>query len=393
MKLLPDPTWLRLGLQSCPDPDSWGKDVGVVVIDYLKPHPTIRHLGKRLQYVTVNDDLAVTCSDIFSKEHEETHPKYEHGLKSLLLLAHKPIDIDGKSYVGLAPAATYVVLNTFRPELLGPGIKWILERKDEWNLRIVLSTAWHTPPQRWVVNTKHKPVVQALAPALEAGLLVVSHNGNTRTINELPPIDYLSVGGYDDQGSSDPRDHRPHPDEPWGRNGDGHLRPDVLAPRMHLPIPYCEAGDEPKRLSYFGGTSGASTMVAGLCAYIASLFPKLDNLIIEHALIEGGHHLTGYENPAPCVHAAHTLGILKQGFAAPLPKSSLPHIHVADPKTSLSSEDDVERALSLSVLEASGLHIDHLSEYPSHDFWRFGEKLDEARSLPGEFLLVATKER
>ncbi len=47
----------------------------------------------------------------------------------------------------------------------------------------------------------------------------------------------------------------------------------------------------------------------------------------------------------------------------------------------------------ITALVASGLHINHLSEYPSHDTWRFGEKLDEARSLPGEFLLVATKER
>ena len=46
----------------------------------------------------------------------------------------------------------------------------------------------------------------------------------------------------------------------------------------------------------------------------------------------------------------------------------------------------------ITALASSGMRINQLSEYPSHDTWRFGDRLDEARSLPGEFLLVATKE-
>ena len=46
----------------------------------------------------------------------------------------------------------------------------------------------------------------------------------------------------------------------------------------------------------------------------------------------------------------------------------------------------------ITAIVSSGLRINHFSEYPSYESWRFGDKLEEARSLPGEYLLIATKE-
>ena len=45
----------------------------------------------------------------------------------------------------------------------------------------------------------------------------------------------------------------------------------------------------------------------------------------------------------------------------------------------------------ITALASSGLRIDHLSEYPSRARWRFGDSLEEAKSLPGTYLLTATK--
>ena len=45
----------------------------------------------------------------------------------------------------------------------------------------------------------------------------------------------------------------------------------------------------------------------------------------------------------------------------------------------------------ITALASSGLRIDHLSEFPSTARWRFGDDLDRFASLPGTYLLTATK--
>ena len=46
----------------------------------------------------------------------------------------------------------------------------------------------------------------------------------------------------------------------------------------------------------------------------------------------------------------------------------------------------------VTALARAGLRIDLLEEYPSEADWRFGALLAAVRRLPGEFLLVATRE-
>ena len=47
----------------------------------------------------------------------------------------------------------------------------------------------------------------------------------------------------------------------------------------------------------------------------------------------------------------------------------------------------------ITALVSSGLSIDHLSEYSSGARWRFGDNLEETKSLPGTYLLTATKSK
>ncbi|MBU5354150.1 hypothetical protein KQI74_17820 [Paenibacillus barcinonensis] len=60
---IPDPTWARLGFLEPPNFDTSGQDVGIIIIDRLKPHPALRHLGHRLKYITVQPDLSVHCNE------------------------------------------------------------------------------------------------------------------------------------------------------------------------------------------------------------------------------------------------------------------------------------------------------------------------------------------
>ena len=47
----------------------------------------------------------------------------------------------------------------------------------------------------------------------------------------------------------------------------------------------------------------------------------------------------------------------------------------------------------VTSLCAAGLRIELLEEMPSQALYRFGENLDETAGLPGEFVLVASKDR
>jgi SAM-dependent methyltransferase len=47
----------------------------------------------------------------------------------------------------------------------------------------------------------------------------------------------------------------------------------------------------------------------------------------------------------------------------------------------------------VTALAQAGLRIERLDERPSQQGWRFGDKLDEVARIPGEYLLVARKDR
>ena len=62
-----EPTWKRLGFSDIPDLDRSGKDVGIVILDMIRPHSKIRHLNKRLKYIIVNDDFSITSREPIEK--------------------------------------------------------------------------------------------------------------------------------------------------------------------------------------------------------------------------------------------------------------------------------------------------------------------------------------
>lgn len=335
----PDPTWERIGFTEPPYRLRAGRGVGIVVIDTISPHHLLRHLKDRLKYVTVHNDLSVTSQDIADEASDEVSVQGEHGLMSILALAHEPFELQGRIHAGIAPAAFFIVLNhgAFKAgegERLRRGVEWLLERKEEWNIRIHVSMGWHALDKSvYLKPTRENTTVQALASAVEAGVLIVCSNGNTRLGNNMPPIDYVAVGGYDDRGQANRQLHVPYPDEPYGRNGDGHVRPDVLAPRVYLTLPFCEAKPKNGMVSYYSGTSGASILVAGIAACILSEYPHLKPETLKAFLVAYGEPLVGYENPAPRVNAANVLRALSEGETAksPVPVKAAPTVNLIDP--------------------------------------------------------------
>ncbi|WP_339265310.1 S8 family serine peptidase [Paenibacillus sp. FSL W8-0187] len=357
MSKLPDPTWARLGFPEAPDFTESGKNIGIVIIDKITPHPAIQHLGDRLKYVTVHDDFSITCQNIaLEKPVDHDDASGEHGLMTLLALSHKSFVVQGKTHIGIAPAAHYIVLNhgafrTGEGERLKAGIEWIMNKQKEWNIRIILSTGWHAlDHQVYLKSTRKNSTVQALASAVRSGVLVVCSNGNTRTANILPPRDYLAVGGYNDRGLAEHHNHLPFPDEPYGRNAEGHFRPDVLAPRVYLTVPFCEFNKKADIVSYYWGTSGAATLVTGVAAYLMSVFQGLDATTLRSALTAYGDRIDGYDNLAPRINVTKAKTAIELGLITNQPQETLPSLQIRHTLKELHSQDDTKRAVALSTL-------------------------------------------
>ncbi|KPC76886.1 hypothetical protein ADL26_04460 [Thermoactinomyces vulgaris] len=339
--MIVEPTWKRIGLRE-PLEENSGKGIGIIILDYIVPHISLHHLKGRVKQVKVHKDLTITCSDVFEEPlTEKVTRDTEHGLMVLSLLAHQSLEFKGNLYSGLAPSANFIFLPTSKPDRIKAGLEWILDQ--DWNARILLNL-WVPQPFGWMSPTNQDIDVQAMQPALDAGLLVVAAGGNSKALNNLHPNSFFVVGGFNDKGVNEKSRYEQHPSASYGLNGDGYWRPDLLAPYTYLPLPSLTG----EGLNYFGGTCGASTVVAGLCAYLMSIMPELTPNDIRNALTEVGDVIEDF--PAPIVNGDKAIQLLKEGYRNSKPPSTEPLVKVTDENQSILSKNPLERALSLTML-------------------------------------------
>ncbi|TCS95770.1 hypothetical protein [Hazenella coriacea] len=245
--MIVEPSWKRIGLSQPLDKRS-GQGIGIIILDEITPHVSLRHLKGKIKRVKVHKDFSITCSDVLKEPLTKEVDKYtEHGLKLLSLLAHQPMKFKENMYSGLVQSAHFIFFYASQPERRKKGLEWILQQ--DWNVKICLNLS--VPQERgWMSPTKEDLNVQALQPVLDAGLMVIAAGGNSKVHNNLHPKSFFVIGGFDDSGSSDQRSYKQHPSVSFGLNGDGHWRPDLLAPYTYLPLPSLTSGG----LDYFGGT-------------------------------------------------------------------------------------------------------------------------------------------
>ncbi|KAA0563461.1 S8 family peptidase [Bacillus sp. CH30_1T] len=313
-----EPIWRRLGFPEAPDVNTSGKGIGIIILDDIIPHKLVYHLGSRLKQVKVGDDLGVTCMDVTSQNIKPINRSVEHGMMTLQLLAHLPLKFYNHSHVGLVPAANFIMLSENEPEKIETGLKWILKRRNKWNIQILLNLL--VPNTREIGSmkpTSRDPFLQSMQPAIQEELLIIAANGNTKAHNNLHPTEFFTVGGYDDTGVSDSNKHKPHPAVPWGINGDGYFRPDILAPFTYLPIPFCESNESNRVLSYFGGSCGAAALVTGIFAHLLSKYPHLNHHQIKSLLIHNGCLMQDYESPVPKIAVGKVIRHIVEGVNVP----------------------------------------------------------------------------
>lgn len=357
-----EPSWMRLGFAQPPGQQS-GQGVGIIIIDDISPHPALKHIGQRLKHVVVADDLSVTCRDIADETFDPcVFEQGEHGLMTVFTLAHQPFYDNGFRHIGIASAGNYVVLShgAYRDgegKRLKRGVDWILEHSPEFNIRVILSLGWHAQDNTVLLErTTFNSTVQALRSAIEQDILVVCGNGNSNISTIMPPIDYFAVGGYNDRGMSDRTQHDEYPGELFGFNGDGHFRPDIRAPRTRVAIPYCEGEPNEGNLSYYTGTSAASTLVAGVCMHLLTRFPWISPRILRNALVDSGDPLQGDSNVAPRINVQRAIeSILRGKKSCEIPTDPI-----------IDTTGIVERAVHLSrIIRKKGCTRNELWEHSS----------------------------
>jgi serine protease AprX len=158
-------------------------------------------------------------------------------------------------YRGIAPDAGLVLVKIGRTgripdEHIERGLQWILDHREEYNIRIVNISAGGDFEQTYFESSLCKTVERAVGE----GLIVVCAVGNAGMAPGhpvLPPASSpsaISVGGLDDQNSLD-RARRGMYRSSYGPTIDGLQKPEVIAPGIWVAapiLPHTPTADEAK---------------------------------------------------------------------------------------------------------------------------------------------------
>jgi SAM-dependent methyltransferase len=127
--------------------------------------------------------------------------------------------------------------------------------------------------------------------------------------------------------------------------------------------------------------------------------PDLDRwaATIVRALRPGGRLLLAEEHPvAGCLWIEDDqLQITADYFGRGTPdcRAGWSHFPGAEDAGEMKAEFSWPLGDVVTALAQAGLRIERLTEYPSVESWRFGNQLEQVAQLPGEYVLIARKDR
>jgi serine protease AprX len=243
------PTPLRLNA----DERFTGRGVTIAFLDsgfYAHPdltQPNDRILAYHNIFDPVADLQALQKGDVASW----------HGMMTSVVAAGNGFLSDG-FYRGIAPDSNLVLVKIGRTgripdEHIERGLKWILDHREEYKIRIVNISAGGDFEQTYFQSSLCKTVERAVSE----GLIVVCAVGNAGMAPGhpvLPPASSpsaISVGGLDDQNSLD-RARRGMYRSSYGPTIDGLQKPEVIAPGIWVAapiLPHTPTADEAKLYS------------------------------------------------------------------------------------------------------------------------------------------------
>jgi serine protease AprX len=165
-----------------------------------------------------------------------------HGMMTSVVAAGNG-SLSNGFYRGIAPDANLVLVKIGHtrgiPEAnIERGLKWVMEHREEYGIRIVNISAGGDGQQSYLYNSLSQTVEQAI----KEGLIIVCAVGNAGHEPEhpvYPPASSpsaIAVGGLDDRNSLD-RAKRGMYRSSYGPTIDGLQKPEVIAPGIWVPAP------------------------------------------------------------------------------------------------------------------------------------------------------------
>jgi serine protease AprX len=257
-------------------PNAWnanatGKGVGIALVDSgVTPGPDF---GTRLVQVRLDGQVG-SLDDVVG-----------HGTLVAGVAAGR--SADGR-FIGVAPEATIYALNVYRPEGTRTGdvvtaLKWVYDNAHLYNIRVVNLSLAENVTGSYTSSDLDLAVERLWAE----GVLVVVSAGNhgAGQIDYAPANDplALTVGAFDDLGTTGPGDDILTTFSSGGLTVDGYSKPELLAPGRHvasdLPAGSLLAAQAPLAnlvspgYARISGTSFSAPQVAGAAAIAFQTHP------------------------------------------------------------------------------------------------------------------------
>jgi serine protease AprX len=332
-----------------------GRDITIAFLDsgfYAHSdltEPVNRIVAYHSIFTPVDDSTLLQTTDVASW----------HGMMTSVVAAGNGFLSDGL-YRGIAPNANVVLVKIGKsgriPESnIEAGLRWVLEKKDEYGIRIVNISAGGDFEQSYLHNSLCKLVEEIVA----AGLVVVCAVGNAGLAPGhpvLPPASSpasIAVGGLDDQNSLD-RARRGMYRSSYGPTIDGLQKPEVIAPGIWVAAPILPHTP----------TAGEAVLYATLDAAADS---ELRAIIVAHRGVD--HDLDeAADLPVPLLRQLITIK-LREGnvinqhykfvdgtsFAAPIVASIVACMLEANPRL---TPQQVKRILIETAERVSGIEVE-----------------------------------
>lgn len=213
-----------------------GRGVTIAFLDsgyYAHPDLTTPH-NRILAYHSIfeGDQTTLETNDVASW----------HGMMTSVVAAGNGALSHG-FYRGIAHESNVVLVKIGRTggipeENIERGLRWIMEHRAEYGIRIVNISAGGD----YEADYLHNALAQTVEEAVREGLIVVCAVGNAGMMPGhpvLPPASApsaIAVGGLDDQNSLD-RARRGMYRSSYGPTIDGLQKPEVIAPGIWVPAP------------------------------------------------------------------------------------------------------------------------------------------------------------